>query len=289
VLRRILLPALLVSSVTAAAEEPAALAECDAHWARRAEGSSGGTAKREEIDLALASCKKAEAAEPSSLEPRWRTMRALYFKGEYTTNDPEEKKRVFDEGKREGEEALALIRKQASPKLKKPADKATPVELVPALKGDVAALRCFLWAAVDWGKWALAFGKSQAVKQGAAAKIRDYAAAAIQLDPAFDDGGGYRVLGRLHHQTPAVPFFTGWASRKDALENLRLAMKVAPRHFINRLYLAEAFWDYEKERSAEAVQMLEALVADTPSPEYAVEDRKTQEEAKALLSTWKKR
>ena len=71
---------------------------------------------------------------------------------------------------------------------------------------------------VDWGKWALVFGKTAAVKQGAAAKIRDYAQAVILLDPAYDGGGGYRVLGRLHHQTPAVPFFTGWASRARSAE-----------------------------------------------------------------------
>src|SRR5258706_14250159 len=99
-------------------------------------------------------------------------------------------------------------------------EKTSPVELAPLFSGRRDVLASFFWASVDWGKWALAFGKSAAVKQGAAAKIRDYAAAVILMDPAFEEAGGYRVLGRLHHQTPAEPFFTGWASRADALGNL---------------------------------------------------------------------
>src|SRR5207247_1895773 len=102
-----------------------------------------------------------------------------------------------------------------------------------------------------------------------------------------EDGGGYRVLGRLHHQTPAVPFLTGWASRGEALANLKHAVDVGPKNFINRLYLADALWDYEKGRRGEARAMLEALVKDTPSPEYPVEDRKAQEDARALMTQWK--
>jgi hypothetical protein len=141
---------------------------------------------------------------------------------------------------------------------------------------------------VDWGKWALVFGKTAAARQGAAAKIRDYATAVVRLDPAFEEGGGYRVLGRLHHQTPSIPFITGWASRTEALRNLRAAVEVAPRNFVNRLYLAEALHDYEKEKRAEARRMLEALVADTPSTALAVEDARAQEDARALLAAWAK-
>jgi len=96
------------------------------------------------------------------------------------------------------------------------------------------------------------------------------------------------VLGRLHHQTPSIPFVTGWASRAEALKNLRAAVDVAPRNFVNRLYLAEALHDYEKDRRAEARKMLESLVADTPSAALAVEDARAQEDARALLSAWTK-
>ena len=41
---------------------------------------------------------------------------------------------------------------------------ATPVELVPYVKGRPDVVPCFLWASVNWGKWALVFGKTAAAR-----------------------------------------------------------------------------------------------------------------------------
>lgn len=280
--------ALLLPAARAAAEEPPALAALDDAWNRRSEGAKGGNAREEAVDAVVRAGRAAIAADPESLGARWRLMRALYFKGEHATVQVEAKRSVFDEGKRLGEETLDLIRRRAASASGKDLAKATPLELVEWAKGSPDAKGCFLWSAVNWGKWALVYGKTAAARQGAAAKIRDYAAAVVRLDPAFDDGGGYRVLGRLHHQTPAIPFVTGWASRSEALSNLRRAVETAPRNFVNRLYLAEALWDYEKERRPEARRMLEALLADTPSAALAVEDARAQEDARSLLASWGK-
>jgi hypothetical protein len=291
---RLLLPASLLVSSFLAAGAPAAADEpvvtgFDAAWARRAEGAAGGTATEGSVGPMVAAGRSAVAADGRSLPARWKLMRALYFKGEHATTGNTAKREVFDEGKRLGEETLDLIRKEAGASAGKDLSKATPVELVPYVKGSSDAAPCFLWAAVNWGKWALVFGKTAAARQGAAAKIRDYATAVVRLDPSLEEGGGYRVLGRLHHQTPAIPFITGWASRTEALKYLRLAVETAPRNFVNRLYLAEAMWDYEKERRPEAKRMLDALAVDRPSPALAVEDARAQEDARALLAEWAKR
>jgi hypothetical protein len=284
-LRTALLVSLLVAPAARAAGEAVPLETFDAEWARRAEGAAGGRAKEAVAARLVALGRSAVAAQPASLAFRWRLMRALYFQGEHATEGAEAKKAVFEQGKKLGEETLDLIRREAGAAAGKDLSKATPVELVPWVKGvDVA--ECFLWSGVNWGKWALVFGKTAAARQGAAAKIRDDAAAVIRLDPALEEGGGYRVLGRLHHQTPSIPFITGWASRDEALKNLRLAVEKGPRNFVNRLYLAEATWDYEKGRRAEARKMLEALVAEAPTAEYAVEDARAQEDARALLAGW---
>lgn len=284
-LRASVLTSFLLAGLPLRAGAPESLAEGDAAWARRAEGAKGGSAKAMQVDLALVAYRRA-LTEGAALPARWRILRALYFKGEHTLTDLADKKSVFDEGRTVGEEALSLIRQDAAAASGKPLDKATPVELVPYLKGNKDAAACFLWAAVDWGKWALVYGKTKAAKEGAAAKIRDYATAVIQIDPALDEGGGYRVLGRLHHQTPSIPFVTGWASRSEALKDLRLAVKEAPRNFVNRLYLAEAMWDYEKEKRGEARQMLEKLLAEKPSEAYEVEDARAQEDARTALAGW---
>lgn len=276
----LVLPAVLL------AEDASPLAEADRLWELRAEGSTGGRALPAAIDPVVAACREAIAREPDSVAGRARLMRALHFKGEHAADDVAAKRTIFDEGRKAAEEALALLRRDASRTAGKDLSKATPVELAPFLKGRADAVEAFYWAAADWGKWALAFGKSAAVRQGAAAKIRDYAQAVILLDPAYDSGGGYRILGRLHHQTPSIPFFTGWASRSEALRNLRLAVQTAPSNFLGREFLAEAIWDYEPDRRDEAVDLMRKLVADTPQPGWLVECRRAQEDAAAKLREW---
>ena len=190
----------LLPSLLSASEPIPGPADIDRLWALRAEGSKGGHAPSTPIDLTIDACRTALAMEPESLEVRWRLMRALYFKGEHTTDDPTAKRMLFDEGRTVAEKALGVLRREAGREAHRDFGKATPVELVLYVKGIPAALPSFLWASVDWGKWALVFGKSAAVKQGAAAKIRDYAQAVVLLNPKYDGGGGYRVLGRLHQQ-----------------------------------------------------------------------------------------
>ena len=278
--------ALALPAVLLADETASPFAEADRLWALRAEGSTGGHARAAAIDPVVSLCREAIAKQPDSIAARGRLMRALYFKGEHTADDVAEKRAIFDEGRKAAEEALGLLRSDASKGAGKDLGKATPVDLVPHLKGGVDAVDAFYWAGADWGKWALAFGKTAAVKQGAAAKIRDYAQAVILLDPAYDSGGGYRILGRLHHQTPSIPFFTGWASRSEALKNLRLAVKTAPKNFLGREFLAEAIWDYEPDKRAEAVALMREVLADEPQPDFLVECRRAQEDAAAKLKEW---
>lgn len=268
------------------ADDATPLAEADRLWALRAEGSTGGRARAEAIDPVIAASRAALAKEPDSIAARGRLMRALYFKGEHALDDVTAKRDVFDEGRKVAEEALGLLRRDAAKATGKDLSKASPVELAPHLGGRSDAVDAFYWAAADWGKWSLAFGKMAAVKQGAAAKIRDYAQAVILLDPSFNGGGGYRILGRLHHQTPSVPFLTGWASRTEALKNLRLAVATGPKDFLGRQFLAEAIWDYEPERRGEARALMQALGDEAPQPEWLVECRRSQEDAAAKLREW---
>ena len=138
---------------------------------------------------------------------------------------------------------------------------------------------------MSWGEWALSIGKLEAVRRGAAAKIRDDAAIVIALDPRFEEGGGYRILGRLHDQAPRVPFLTWWVSRKEAITNLRNALAVAPDNVINLHFLAEALARSGASR-AEAVRLEEQVLAAAASPARLVEETHIQDEAKRNLARW---
>ena len=261
--------------------------EGDHHWDLRDEGAQGSSAESKEVDLAIAAYRQALASSPDSLGARWRLMRALFFKGEYATDDNEAKKKIFDEGKSVGEKALQLIRQEASRRAGKSFDNAGPVELAPVLEKSPDVIGCFFWSSANWGMWALAYGKFQAVRKGAAGKIRDLATAVTMMDPGYAQGGGYRVLGRLHHQTPYVPFITGWASTKKGVVFLRKAYQIEPHNSANRLYLAEALWDWDSDSRKEAMTLAEELVHDTARSDFRVEDLAAQEKAQALLEKWR--
>lgn len=259
------------------------LKEGDRHWDLRAEGAQDSHAASKEIDEAIANYRRALVLDPDSLSIRWRLMRAMYFKGKFGTNDNERKKTIFDDGKAIGEEAIRLIRNEASLRTGKSMDKAGPVDLGRVIGDSPDVAATFLWLSANWGEWTLASGKLQAVRQGVATKIRDLALAVSQMDPTYAEGGGYRVLGRLYHQVPYIPFITSWASTKEAVGFLRRAYEIGPQNSYNRLYLAEALWDLGGESRKEARMVAEALIWDAPRPAFLIEDRWAMEQAQMLI------
>jgi tetratricopeptide (TPR) repeat protein len=250
------------------------IAEADLHYARRQEGRVGAVASGREIALAIAGYDTAAQAHDNA-EAHWKLARALYFKGAYMGLDQAGQLAVFDKARRAGDEAIRIVERRVKNPM--PFDEKHDPDVTPA----------YFWAAVAWGQWALVSGKIEAAKTGAAEKIRDYATAVIGLDPDFEDGGGYRVLGRLHDQAPWIPFVTGWVSRDEAVKNLRLALKVEPRSLINQLFLAEALASGSAAEKTEAIHLAESVVTSSPSPARLVEELKIQNDAREDLKKWK--
>ena len=257
------------------------------HWNLRSTGATGGKADPNEINQAIEAYRKAVETQPDSLFARWHLMRALYFKGEFTTEDKKERRKIYDEGKSVGEESLRLIRAASEKISGESMLKASPIALAPLLKESSNVIETFFWLSVQWGKWAKAFGKFKAARKGAAGKIRDLATAVTLMDPDYEESGGYRVLGRLHHQTPSIPFITGWASKRDAVDYLRVARQTSPGNFLNRIYLAEALWDEDRKNRAEAMEILQALIDDPPRPDSVAEDLQVHKKARELIGKWK--
>ncbi|MCU1244700.1 MAG: hypothetical protein JWN02_610, partial [Acidobacteria bacterium] len=144
----------------------------------------------------------------------------------------------------------------------------------------------FLWDAVNWGEWALAYGKMAAVREGAADKIKREATIAMMVDPTLEGGAPSRVLGRLHDQTPHVPFMTGWASSKEAVRLLNESLKIDPANKTTRTFLAEAMISNSSDTKPQAVVMLKDVVSSPNNETYAVEEAAAQDDARALLKEW---
>ncbi|HYC90245.1 MAG TPA: hypothetical protein VEO54_13600 [Thermoanaerobaculia bacterium] len=259
----------------------AQVAEGDKHFAGRAEGAQGARAKAGPIDAAIAAYQRAVAADPADLEAHGKLLRAWRFKGAYVAANNEQKKQIYGAAKAAGEKAIAAAYKKLGVNEKTPEK-----QVADAARQVPGAASVFLFDAVNWGEWALAYGKLAAARQGAADRIRREATIAHLADPRLEAGAPSRVLGRLHDQTPRVPFLTGWASSKEALRFLNESLKVDPDNKLTMLFLAEALVANDSATKPQAVQILRGVINNPNSAEYPVEDAAAVEDAKALLAKW---
>jgi len=255
----------------------AQVAEGDRHWSARAEGAS-------HVDAAIAAYGRAIAANANDLEAHAKLLRAYRFKGAYHAKSADQKKQIYGTAKTAGEKALtAVARALASRNVKADAAEKT---IAAAAKSIPHAAEVYLWDAVNWGEWALAYGKLAAARQGAADRIRRGATIAHLADPALEGGSPSRVLGRLHDQTPRIPFITGWASSKEAMRFLNESLKYDSKNKITLVFLAEAMVSSDSSAKSRAIELLRGVINAPNDPRFAVEDAAAVEDAKRLLNEW---
>jgi tetratricopeptide (TPR) repeat protein len=272
---------LSLPSLVAAQTDP--ITAGDAAWARRAEGHQGGRALPGPVDEAIADYTRAVREQPDRLEGSWKLLRALHFKGDFTTGAQEARQQAFARGKEVAEAALdRLARRTAGGRQK--LDAMTPGQAAKAVAGVPEAKPLFLWSAVHWGLWGDVFGRMAAARQGVGDRVKRYSEILIALDERYEDAAGHRILGRLHTLAPKVPFVTGWVDRGRAVSELRRAVALGPDNFDNHVFLAEALLEHQPEKAAEARDILRRLLTRAPSPELAVEQAKSLANARALLA-----
>jgi len=262
----------------------AQVAEGDRHYAMRAEGAQGTHAQAQQIDAAIAAFQRAIAQNANDVEAHWKLLRAYRFKGALVATNSEEKKKIYGTAKSAGEKAIALVNRSLAAKGVKA--NAPEKRVAEAAKSIPGAAEVFLWDAINWGEWALAYGKLAAARQGAADRIRRQATIAMLTDPSLEGGAPARVLGRLHEQTPRIPFLTGWASSKEALRFLNESLKHDPDNKLTLVFLAEAMVADNSSTKPKAIQLLRTVVSTPSNPEFVVEDAQAIEDAKALLKKW---
>ncbi len=192
-------------------------------------------------------------------EATWKLIRAYYFKGKYTTQDSERKKKIYDLGKALGEAGLKEF--PESPGIN-------------------------LFLAIVWGVWGEEYGILKAAREGVAGKIKELCEKTIALDPNFDEAGGYRVLGRVYFKAPKIPLVLGWPSKKKAVEILEKGLALAPKNLTTRQFLAEALYSQgQKER---ALELMKGILAETDVLEGIAEDAVIKSEVQATLKDWQK-
>jgi tetratricopeptide (TPR) repeat protein len=262
----------------------AQVADGDRHYAARAHGAHGARAAAGEIDAAIAAYQRAIAQNANDVDAHAKLLRAYRFKGAYVASTNDEKKRIYATAKTAGDTALGVVNRMLTARGVKPdAAEKTVADAARAIPG---AASVYVWDAINWGEWALAYGKMAAARQGAADRIKREATIAHLIDPSLEGGAPARVLGRLHDQTPRIPFVTGWASSKEAVKFLEQSLKYDTTNKITTVFLAEALVSNDSSAKPRAIQMLRSVVSTPVHPEFAVEDAGAIDDARAVLKRW---
>lgn len=140
------------------------------------------------------------------------------------------------------------------------------------------SLESNFWLAVNYGS----FGQEKGIMQSLAlvTPIKELAEKVITLDESYFYGGAWRVLGRLYHKAPGFPFSIG--NTKKAIECLEKAVKLGPKFYLNRIFLAEAYIsNREKDKAREHLQW----ILDAPlNKNHEREDTEYKNQAKHLLN-----
>jgi tetratricopeptide (TPR) repeat protein len=262
------------------------VARGDSAWASRGQGHQEGRPQSDLILSAVRSYESALAANPDSLEARWKLLRAFHFAGDFALKDAPERRTIFDRAGRVSEEGLDRLAERVGAEVrleeKEPETLRGVLEAADVSSSDVA--RLYFWSAINWGAWSRDVGLLAAVRQGVANRLYRYTRITIALEPEYDDGGALRLLGRLHADLPQVPFVSGWVDREQALPLIDRAYALAPENPGNRLLLGLTLLDLAPERRDEALALLEQVGQLSPRPTMRIEDLAMRREARERLT-----
>ena len=224
---------------------------------KRADGSAGATAQSGPIGKAINHFEKAVESPENELDAGIYLLHSYYFKGKFVLKDENSQKETFSKGKALAEK---LINKYP----------------------DSGALR--YWYLVNLGSWAEVYGIFVAAREGVADIMRTQSLKIIELDPNYQNGGGYFMLGAVHFKSPRIPFFLSWPRNDEAVKYLTKAFGTGRSTPNQTVYLARALKKDGLDKRAR--NLLQELVAAPLLPEELVENAEQKEIAKKLLTDW---
>ena len=223
-------------------------------YSKRQEGSKGTLASNENIDKAIEQFSTALLSPESEKDAALYLLKSYYYKAEFAVQNKEEKKKIFNEGKALGEKYIEKY--PTSPEFR-------------------------YWYLVNLGSWAQVYGILTAAREGVSDLMKTHSEKIIELDPEYQNGGGYFMLGAVHFKSPYIPFLLSWPDNDDAIKYLQLSVDTGNAEMNQKNYLAQALSKDGRDKKARA--LLEEVLNTEPSITTLVEDLDDIEEARQLL------
>jgi tetratricopeptide (TPR) repeat protein len=183
----------------------------------------------ETAEIALGLYRKALNLAENKYEPYWKISRLLYYIGE-NTEQKKGKKNIFSQAVYYAEKAIQL-----NPE-----------------KPDG-----YYWRGVNNGK----LGESKGVLKSLSLvkPIKSDMNKVIELVPEYEDGGAYRVLGRVYFKLPG---FAG-GSNKESLKLLQKSIEFGPNDANTRLFLGDTLLALDEiEKAREELEFVLSLEDD---------------------------
>lgn len=188
-------------------------------------------------------------------DTEFKSARLCYYSGFFISDEKSsaEKLKIFERGLKHAQEAMKLAPNR---------------------------VEGYYWFAVNQGGHALEKGIVASLSN--AGKMKEALDKAIEIDKSYFNAGPLRVRGRMYFRLPGG--FISFGDNQKALEDLRLAVQLAPDYKLNYIYLAEVV--AKKESKKQAVELLEKakLVKDTAGE---AEEKRNVEEIKRFMDKWK--
>ena len=221
----------------------------------RADGAVGTKAQSKIIDQAIRHFERAIKIDALEEKAAIYLLRCYYYKGTFVLTDKDDRKAEYDKGKALAEKMIAKYPNSVALRFR--------------------YLTCL-------GKWAEVYGIFTAAKEGVADLMKEHSEIIIDLDPDYENGGGYFMLGAVHFKSPYIPFILSWPDNDDAIIWLRKAYNTGRALPVQKTYLARAlFKDGQKE---EALRLVKDVIATPPEQDEVLEESLEIEEAKKLLN-----
>jgi len=224
------------------------------YYEKRQEGSKGTLASNENIDKAIEQFSAALLSPNSEKDAALYLLKSYYYKAEFAVQNRNEKKKIFNEGKALGEKYIEKYPTSAEFRY---------------------------WYLVNLGSWAQVYGILTAAREGVSDLMKTHSEKIIELDPEYQNGGGYFMLGAVHFKSPYIPFLLSWPDNDDAIKYLQLSVDTGNAEMNQKNYLAQALSKDGRDKKARA--LLEEVLNTEPSTATLVEDLDDIEEARQLL------
>ena len=223
-------------------------------YSKRQDGSKGTLASTENIDKAIEQFSTALLSPESEKDAALYLLKSYYYKAEFAVQDKDEKKKIFNEGKALGEKYIEKYPNSAEFRY---------------------------WYLVNLGSWAQVYGILTAAREGVSDLMKTHSEKIIELDPEYQNGGGYFMLGAVHFKSPYIPFLLSWPDNDDAIKYLQLSVDTGNAEMNQKNYLAQALSKDGRDKKARA--LLTEVINTEPSTATLVEDLDDIEEARQLL------